>query len=65
MWLRIGLTCCLFNHLYWCRIAELCDGNGCVLFNDYLVGVLLTDLARVYAFKRGEENMIARASTPL
>ncbi len=50
--------------LYICRVAELCDANGCVLYDDYQVTTVLADMARVYAFKRPEDNYISRAATP-
>lgn len=51
---------------YTCSISELRDYSGCILFDEYQVGLLVQDLTKIVALRPGEEGSCSTiSSTPM
>ena len=49
-----------------CSISELRDYSGCILFDEYQVGLLVRDLTKIIALRPGEEHSCSTVSnTPM
>ena len=49
-----------------CSISELRDYSGCILFDEYQVGLLVRDLTKIIALRPGEEGSCSTVSnTPM
>ena len=47
-------------------ISELRDYSGCILFDEYQVGLLVQDLTKIIALRPGEEGPCSTVpSTPM
>ena len=47
-------------------ISELRDYSGCILFDEYQVGLLIQDLTKIIALRPGEEASYSTiSSTPM